>query len=104
MKHLDLYLQRRAEYRQNFEHDYSDTKTSHTFKGSLLRHVTVERVIYKMKDWYMDHDALPMSSLLSFLISFLFGLNCNFPIRDVVRYVTEELRTEMRIRERRLKK
>jgi len=60
----------------------------HTYKGSLLRHIVVENVLFRIRHWLTDRDALPGYSLLNALMSILFGFNCNFPAKDIALYTS----------------
>lgn len=69
----------------DFIHEYGD-KNNHTYKGSLKRHVTVEKILYKISWWLTDNDAMPVCKLFDAVLDILFGLNCNFPKRDIALY------------------
>lgn len=61
----------------------------HTYKGSFLRHRTLERVLLRMKRILTDvvGDACPVYTYLNAAISIFFGFNCGFPKRDIAMYV-----------------
>lgn len=69
----------------DFLHDFSSDV--HRYKGSLARHVAVERVLYKVQSWLTAHDAMPGHFLLSAALGLVFGLNCGFPAKHVALYV-----------------
>lgn len=66
-----------------FIHEFGDD-TTHTFEGSLRRHLAVEKVLIRLRGWLIEHDALPGYSFLDAFLDFLFGLNCNFPLKDII--------------------
>jgi len=70
----------------DFIHDYEESTDKHTFKGSLARHIAVERVLMKISWWFTCHDAIPGYTFFSGFLTFLLGLNCNFPAKDVALY------------------
>jgi len=64
---------------------FGDTDQEHTYKGSLLRHITVERVLYRF-NWFLFGvigETCPLFHVLLGLQDVLFGLNCNFPLRNI---------------------
>lgn len=76
-----------------FFHPYQDwvTKINHTYKGSLQRHVVVERVIYLGKRILTrllgeDYEDV-WRGIFHVPMMFLFGWNCNFPMRDIIQYI-----------------
>lgn len=64
---------------------FGDTDREHSYRGSLLRHITVERVLYQLN--YIEFDvigeACPLFHVLLGFTDILFGLNCNFPLRNI---------------------
>jgi len=68
-----------------FFHSYYESSNHHTFKGSLIRHITIERILYRLKAFALSFPR-PLSTVLLFPLTILFGLNCNFPIRDVLQW------------------
>jgi len=78
----------------SFVHKFKNSREEHTFKGSLTRHKAVERVLYLYCDLLFDviGETFPLFSLLEIPLQISFGLNCNFPPRDVIRYVVWALR------------
>jgi len=77
-------------YEPGFVHDYVwDTLLNeHTFKGSRIRHIVFERVIRLFQDiaeWI--GDASPFYPYIDALIIIAYGINCNFPLKDVAQYV-----------------
>jgi len=76
----------------DFIHDYGD-EDNHTFKGSLKRHIAVEKAVYFL--WSILNsvgDAFPLYNLFMAPIEVALGFNCNFPAKDVARYVVWSLR------------
>jgi len=67
-----------------FVMDFGDLQ-EHAYKGSLLRHVTVERVLWKLNWLEFDviGEACPFFHPLLAFTDILFGLNCNFPLRNI---------------------
>jgi hypothetical protein len=75
-----------------FVHKFGDLE-NHTFSGSLNRHIAIEKVLYAAREtlnWL--GDAMPGYRLLNAGLHLFFGLNCNFPKKDVIRYVVWSLR------------
>jgi len=70
----------------DFIHEFSEDDLHHTFKGSHLRHITVERVLYKIMGVLTNNDAMPFYRFFGSCLDFLLGLNCNFPKKDVALY------------------
>jgi len=78
-------------YIPDFIHDYGDEK-HHTYQGSLKRHIAVEKAIYFL--WGILNsigDAFPLYGLFMVPIEIGLGLNCNFRVEDVGRYVVWSL-------------
>lgn len=73
-----------------FEHKYYYTapkaNSQHSYKGSLIRHITIENWLYRIRSYCIDHDAISLFNWINKLIDIPFGLNCNFPMGDVVKY------------------
>jgi len=77
----------------SFVHDFGDWER-HTYRGSLRRHVAVERVL-RFFQWVLNvvvGDACPAYELLYAPVHMGFGLNCNFPRRDVALFVAWSLK------------
>jgi len=69
-----------------FIHDYGD-KNHHTYRGSLRRHVAVEKALFFLMGILMwVGDACFFYKLLRVPIEVGLGLNCNFPARNVALY------------------
>lgn len=64
----------------------------HEYEGSFLRHLAVEQVLVKIRDWLIDHDALPGYAIIQAFLSIFFGLNCNFSPRNIGMYFVWYLR------------
>jgi len=82
-----------------FVHDFGDWK-HHTYRGSYRRHVAVEEAL-RFFVWVLNvvvGDACPVYELLYTLVHIGFGLNCNFPRRDVALFVAWNLRLEYKWR------
>lgn len=66
-------------------------KNKHCYKGSLLRHITIERVIVKVRNFF--EAILPFNIYFGFKgifytpFNLLFGLNCNYRIADIIKYL-----------------
>lgn len=75
----------------DFVHDFGDP-TPHTFKGSLGRHITIEKLLYKIRRWLTYNDAIPGCGVAELLLDLLFGLNCGFPLKDIGLYLVWTLR------------
>jgi len=73
----------------SFVHHYcEDEGGNHTFKGSLRRHTAIEKALYFLDDLLIFiGDAFPLYDLLSVPLIVGFGLNCNFPQKDVALYL-----------------
>lgn len=70
-----------------FIHEFGDD-TTHTFRGSLRRHLAAEKVLIKLRGWLIEcGDALPSYKSLNALLDLFFGLNCNFPLKDIILYM-----------------
>jgi len=69
-----------------FTHDFG-TPEPHNYKGSLVRHIVVEELLYKARAWLNASDAMPGYKLFNAFIVLLFGLNCNFPRKDISLFV-----------------
>lgn len=67
-----------------FVHVYS--ARNHFFKGSLSRHLAIESVLLTFRVWIIH------CRVVDAFLSLLFGLNCNFPSRDVVEFFIWQLR------------
>jgi len=77
----------------DFVHESKDEGEGHTFKGSLTRHIAVEKAVYLMQKIVEGvGDAFPLFDVLYIPIIIGFGVNCNFPIKDVMKYVVWWLR------------
>lgn len=72
-----------------YEESFALRKGTHVFKGSLLRHVTIERFINKMRDKTLDHfDVLHgIGKVLYVPIVLCYGFNCNFKRKNIARYI-----------------
>ena len=69
-------------------HETEAETGKHTFRGSRRRHLTIERALYGIQgllNWI--GDAFPGYDLLRIPLEIAFGLNCNFPLPDIFRYV-----------------
>ena len=78
-----------------FVHRYVEDYPSdeHTFKGSRRRHVSVENSIYLLQNVVERiGDAFPLYDYLYAPIVIAFGLNCNFPLKDIAQYVAWHLK------------
>jgi len=75
----------------DFVHEFGHP-TPHIYKGSLRRHLAIEKPLYKIRDWLINHDAMPGYHLLWALTGIVMGLNCNLPYRDVALYAAWYLR------------
>jgi hypothetical protein len=77
-----------------FIHDFGNEKHHRACRGSLAKHIAVEQLLYKLQVWLINNDAMwtPFYKLFSASLSLLFGLNCNFPRRDVALFVAWKLR------------
>jgi len=71
-----------------FVHDYvwDLSKDSHTYKGSLARHLAVERTAFHLFKGLTEWDATWLYPLANFFQDLVLGLNCGFPPRDVMLY------------------
>jgi len=69
-----------------FEHPFSIDNKKHVFKGSGARHVSIEHVLLKIRHFLYRNDAMPLYAFLESALDILFGLNCNFPRKDVIAY------------------
>ncbi len=79
-------------------YDWFDSK-QHVFKGSLVRHVAVEKALYFLIDDFVgrfvkERNALEtlFKRILETPLNFAFGLNCNFPLRDIALCTMWELK------------
>lgn len=70
-----------------FFHDFSADNKSHVFKGNGAMHVSIERVLLKIREFVQSNGDAPFFSIVDLALDIAFGLNCNFPPRDVVSYV-----------------
>jgi len=73
----------------------------HNYKGSLIRHIAVERALaFASKPagilWLYTRNDVAYK-LLKFPFEIGFGLNMNFPVKDVLRHVVFYLRRQHRI-------
>jgi len=64
---------------------------------NFVRHRTVEKMLYKLRSWLLELDAMPSCSwpLYTFfhaILTLSFGLNCKFPLKDVALYIFWEVR------------
>lgn len=55
-------------------------------------HRCFDVIFYKIRRWLIDHDAIPRHDIFSAILTFLWGLNCLFPPRDVALYTVWYLR------------
>jgi len=79
----------------SFVHEYVEGYSSdkHTFRGSKTRHIAFEKAIYLLQDVIERiGDAFPLYNYIYVPIIIAFGLNCNFPIKDVAQYVVWHLK------------
>jgi len=66
---------------------YDFNNDTHNFKGSLQRHVTIERVLKKIRGLLGEIDAVPGYNLFETVLDLLFGLNCNFRRKRIALYM-----------------
>ena len=66
-----------------YEADYKN----HKYKGSLKRHLIIENALIDLRYTCIDYDATFIWKIIQPITDFLLGLNCNFPINDVMKYV-----------------
>jgi hypothetical protein len=78
--------------------DWFDRK-QHSFNGSFVRHVAVEKALYFLIDDIVGRFVKERGTLETFFkriletpIKLIFGLNCNFPLRDIALCVVWELK------------
>jgi len=84
----------------DFIHDFCDDNNHHTYRGSLKRHIAVEKALFFLMDilmrvcdvWSLREDSFSLYNLLMIPIEIGLGLNCNFPSRDVALYAAWSLR------------
>lgn len=69
-------------------------KGNHTYKGSLTRHKAVEKVLYFLRRHttrYINNFTRKFNKYLYRICyipyHFFFGLNCNFPIKDIITFI-----------------
>jgi len=68
--------------------DYVEDGLGHTYKGSLGRHIIVEKVLFFFQKIMNDiiGDAFPLYDLFEIPISIGLGLNCSFPWKKVIKF------------------
>lgn len=74
----------------DFVQSFCDS-TAHTFKGSLARHLAAEKLLYEIRDSLdvvVDRIGckFPLFRYMDGFLSILFGLNCNFPLKNIALY------------------
>lgn len=77
----------------DFIQDYSEDSEHHTYSGSLIRHITIEKPLLKLRHLMIDNDAIiPFYNFFDAILDLLFGLNCNFLSHDIALYIVWSLR------------
>jgi len=70
---------------------YTKEEGRHRYKGSLKRHVIIERLLYFLQKIFVRIFGLPLCGTsvawLYLPLDIAFGLNCGFPPRHVVLYL-----------------
>lgn len=89
---LNEFTEFDIEYFPSFFHWFYDDGEHHTYKGSLKRHVCVERLIMPTREWLVHYDATIIYRILNFFIDLILGLNCGFPAKDVMSYAIWDAR------------
>ena len=79
-------------YHQHPKTDFNSP--NHTYKGSLIRHIAIERAFAKLEKplafMFRKTHSLRAYRLLKFPYEIVFGLNMNLPKEDVIKYVVFE--------------
>ena len=75
----------------NFEHEWSHIESKHTYRGSFARHKAIEKILYRLRWLCIGYDGRWLFDRFNDLLSIPFGLNCNFPLKDIIKYATWEL-------------
>ena len=70
----------------SFFHEFSPDNKAHVFKGSGIRHVSIERVLLKIRNFMYANGTVPFFRVIDLALDIAFGLNCSFPSRDVAAY------------------
>lgn len=73
---------------QTWKHEFAEDGKSHTFKGSVARHVAIERVLMIGRNFVLKNECMPFHSIIDFALDILLGFNCNFPSRDIAKFST----------------
>jgi len=82
---------------KNFIHDFGNWY-QHNYKGSLNRHLAIEKTLIRFQKIYkFIGDAFPIYDLIYSPMHLFFGLNCNFPLRDIALYIIWDLKMWYRI-------
>jgi hypothetical protein len=61
----------------------------HHFTGSYLRHTTIERLLIRLQETgseYFYGGSLILRRLFKTLFDFALGLNCSFPLQDIIKF------------------
>lgn len=84
----------KKQYFGKSDHKFASVNEPHTYKGSIIRHVAVENAIILI--------AKPTSlrlirnekfyRIIRVYTVILWGLNCNFPFKDIALYVVDHLK------------
>lgn len=68
----------------DFVHEFGDSD-NHTYRGSLMRHLAVERLLMWIRSLSLNCDGVPGYRFLDAFLDLLFGLNCNFFLYGISR-------------------
>ena len=80
-------------YQGDFIHEFGNSY-KHTFKGSLKRHLSIEKYLYRFNHWLLDYDSYGWYKIFRVLLTILYGLNCDFPKLDILRYLVFQYKTK----------
>lgn len=58
---------------------------------NFVRHRAVEKVLYKLRIWLTNLDAMVGYKIFDMFLDILFGLNCKFPLKDIALYAVWQL-------------
>lgn len=59
---------------------------------AFIRHKCLDVIFYMIRRFLIDYDGAWFHDLIDIPLSFLWGLNCNFPPRDVALHTVWDLR------------
>jgi len=66
----------------------------HTYRGSIIRHIAIEKAIDLLTIPTNKVPSWKLYLVIRIPYSLAYGLNCNFPLKDTVKYVAlKHLRT-----------